>query len=111
MGKKLKFTILITKRSLSEKLVKSLKEKGHNDYFLFYAKGSASSTILEYLGIGETEKDVIIYPGGEKKSIELMEYIKNSEFIKSTLAFRVPVAGISSLKSLEYYLKEETNNE
>ena len=110
-NKKLKLTFLITERSLGNKINKSLKEKGFDKYFLFYAKGSASSTVLEYLGIGESEKEVIIYPSNENDSLKIMECIKNSEYIKNTIIFRVPVSGISSLKSLEYFLKEVEVNE
>lgn len=109
--KKLKFTFLITDRILGDKLNKFLATKGFDKYFSFYAKGSATSSILEYLGIGETEKDVIIYPSNEEDALKIMDYIKNSEFINKTIIFRVPVSGISSLKSLQYFLKEEVTNE
>lgn len=109
--RKLKLNFLITERSLGNKVSKLLKEKGFDKYFLFYAKGSASSNILDYLGIGETEKEVIIYPSNESDALKIMECIKNSEFLKSTILFRVPVSGISSLKSLEYFLKEVSENE
>ena len=109
--KKLKFTFLITERSLGNSISKYLKNKGFDKYFLFYAKGSASSTILEYLGVGETEKEVIVYPSNEKDAEIIMKSIKESEYLKNTIIFRVPVSGISSLKSLEYFLKEEENYE
>ena len=109
--KKLKFTFLITERSLGNKINKFLKEKGFEKYFLFYAKGSANSNILEYLGVGETDKEVIIYPSNEKDACEIMESIKQSDFIKNTIVFRVPVSGISNAKSLEYFLKEVCENE
>ena len=109
--RKLKFTFLITERSSGNLINKYLKEKGFDKYFLFYAKGSASSNILDYLGIGETEKEVIIYPSNEEDAESIMNLIKESEFIKNTIVFRVPIKGISSLKSLEYFLKGETNNE
>lgn len=111
MEKKLKFTFLITERNLGNKINKFLKENGFDKYFLFYAKGSASSTVLEYLGIGETEKEVIIYPSNEKDALSIMNLIKESDFIKDTMVFRIPVSGISSLKSLEYFLKGVSEDE
>ena len=110
-NRKLKFTFFITERNLGNKLNKFLKEKGFDKYFLFYAKGSATSNILDYLGIGETEKEVIIYPSNESDAIKMMDCIRESELLKSTIAFRVPVKGISSLKSLEYLLKGVTVDE
>ena len=109
--KKLKFTFLITERDKATKVTKFLKEKGFDKYFLFYAKGSASSTILEYLGVGESEKEVIIYPSNAKDAFSIMSLIKDSEFIKDTIVFRTPVSGISSLKSLEYFLKGVSDDE
>ena len=105
--KKLKFTFLITDRSLSSKIAKGLKKLDIERSFTFYGKGSAPSAILDYLGIGESEKSVLVYPTSEDDSSKIIEYIKNSEFLKRTIVFVVPVQGISSNKSLKYFLKEE----
>lgn len=102
--RKLKLTFLLMDRGVSKKIVKHLEEKGFNKYFSFYGKGSASSTILEYLGIGETEKNILVYPSGEEESIKLMNAIRQNENLKQIVAFRVPVKGISSLNGLNYYL-------
>lgn len=111
VNKKLKLTVLITERDMAPKITKYLKNVGVDKYFLIYALGSANSSVLDYLGIGETKKDVIIYPCSEDDSSKIMEAIKISEFLKSTIAFRVPIKGISSLDSLKYFLKEADVNE
>jgi len=108
---KLKFNFLIVNREIEKKLIKFLNRKGYNKYFLFYGKGSANSSILEYLGIGETENTILVFPLNEKNSIMLFEDITNSEFIKHTIAFRIPIKGISSKKSLDYFLKEVIKGE
>ena len=105
--KKLKFTIILIKREVSNKVVNFLKSKGLENYFSFYGKGSASSAILDYLGIGESENNVIVYPTSEDESIMIMESLKNSEYLKDIIAFRVPVKGISSMSALKHFLKEE----
>ena len=46
--KKLKLTFLILKREVTNKVTSYLKDAGFNDYFSFYAKGSASIAILDY---------------------------------------------------------------
>ncbi len=109
--KKLKFTFLITDRDEVNKIINYLKEKGIDNYFSFYGKGSASSSLLEYLGIGEVEKDILIYPSNESDACLIMESLKNSDHLKNTIVFRVPVKGISSMKSLNYLLKEEEDDE
>lgn len=109
--KKLKFTFLITNRELGVKITDYLKSKGIENYFSFYGKGSASTAILDYLGIGESEKDIIIYPSNEEDSKLIMESIKNSEYFKNTIAFRVPIKGVSSMNILNHFLKEGKENE
>lgn len=107
MEKKLKFSFVICDRENEKKIIKFLKNSGYDKFFLFYGKGSASNQILEYLGIGESEKVIIIYPTSEKRAIELMEIIKKSEYLKHILVFRSAIKGISSLKSLDYFIKED----
>lgn len=109
--KKLKFTFIILDRNIENKFVKFLKKNGYGDYFLFYAKGSANSALLDYLGIGESEKEVMVFPLSETKAIKLLECIGNSEYLKHVIAFRSPIKGISSKKSLDYFLKEVATNE
>lgn len=109
--KKLKFTFLIVNRDASNKVVNYLSYAGFRDCFSFYGKGSASVAILDYLGIGETENNVIVYPSNEEEALLLMESIRNSEYLKDIIAFRVPVKGISSMNALNYFLREGDSNE
>lgn len=109
--KKLKFTFLIVNRDASNKVVNYLSDAGFRDCFSFYGKGSASVAILDYLGIGETENNVIVYPSNEEEALLLMESIRNSEYLKDIIAFRVPVKGISSMNALNYFLREGDSNE
>lgn len=109
--KKLKFTFLITERNLGVKITAYLKNHGIDKNFLFYAKGSASSALLDYLGIGESEREVIVYPTGEDDAKLIMDSLKNSEYLKRTIVFRVPVKGISNAHFLDYFLREENINE
>ena len=107
----MKFNFIILNRDIENKFIKFMKKNGFDKYFLFYGKGSASSTILEYLGMGETEKVIIVYPSNENDSKKLFDIISSSEYLKHTIAFRSPIKGISSKKSLDYFLKEVAVNE
>ena len=111
VAKKLKFTFLIVKRDASSKVVNYLKNLGLENYFSFYGKGSASVAILDYLGIGERENNVIVYPSSEEDALLIMDGLKNSEYLKDVIAFRVPVKGISSMSVLNHFLKEDAENE
>ena len=109
--RKLKFNILIVKREVESKVIKFLNHNGYSKYFLFYGKGSANSAILEYLGIGETENTILVFPLNETNSLKLFDTISKSEFLKHIIALRLPIKGISSKKSLDYFLKEVVTNE
>jgi hypothetical protein len=106
-NKKLKFTFLIIKREFNGKVLELLKKEGFETSFSFYGKGSASVKILDYLGIGETENNVVIFPTSEEDSIKIMDCVKSSDYLKHIIAFRVPVSGISSMSTLNHFLKEE----
>ena len=65
---------------------------------------------MDYLGIGETENNIIIIPSGEKEASAIIETGKNSEYLKYIIAFVVPVKAISNLEALNYFLRESENN-
>ena len=109
--KKLKFNFMIVNRNVDKKFIKYIAKFGFKEYFLFYGTGSASSAILDYLGIGETENAILVIPASEKSSEKLFKVIGESEYIKDVIAFRVPIKGISSKKSLDYLLKEVVSYE
>ena len=111
VNKKLKLNFIIMNRTIETKFIKFMKKHGFEKYFLFYAKGSASSDILDYLGIGEVEKEILVYPSNEYDSEKLLKMIKESDYLKHCLAFSIPVRGISSKKSLDYFLKEVVSYE
>ena len=104
--KKLKLTFLIIKRDVSLKVTNYLKTFGFDDYFSFYGKGSASTALLDYLGMGQSEYNIVVYPTGEDEAALIMNRIKHSEFLKDVTAFRVPVKAISNMNALNHLLKE-----
>ena len=103
--KKLKLNFIIIDRAFENKVTKFLKKHGFDKYFMFFAKGSATSEILDCLGISENEKVVYVYPSNEKDANKLFQIVRDSEYLKHCLVFRCPVKGISSKKSLDYFLK------
>ena len=84
--KKLKFNFMIVNRNVDKKFIKYIAKYGFREYFFFYGTGSASSAILDYLGMGETEHAIMVIPASEKASLKLFEIIKNSEYLKDVIA-------------------------
>ena len=109
--KKLKLTLMLVKRDMAGKITDFLGSLGYKDYFSTYGKGSASLAILDYLGIGETENALLIYPSNEEDAQTIMNHIRTSEYLKYIIAFRVPVKGISRMTALKHFLKEDVNHE
>ena len=109
--KKLKLTFILVKRDIASKVTDFLGELGYKDYFSVYGKGSASLAILDYLGIGETENALLIYPSNEEDSQTIMNQLRISEYLKYIIAFRVPVKGISNMTALKHFLKESVEHE
>ena len=109
--KKLKLTLMLVKRDIASKITDSLSSLGYKDYFSIYGKGSASLAILDYLGIGETENALLIYPSNEEDAEIIINHIRTSEYLKYIIAFRIPVKGISNMTALKHFLREDVNHE
>jgi hypothetical protein len=41
----------------------------------------------------------------------IIKSLRNSEYLKDVIAFRVPIKGVSSMNALNYFLKEEKESE
>lgn len=100
--KPLKLMITIVDRGKSKKLMSYYKSQNINFSILCFGKGTASSEILDYLGIDEEEKDVfisVIYADDVSKIFaqlkEKMEFHKAGKGI----AFTVPLDSIGGMPS------------
>lgn len=52
--------LLITERGQAQKAMKSLREKGARGGTILFARGTASSSLLAALGLGDSRKEVLI---------------------------------------------------
>jgi len=68
-------------------------------------KGTAKSEILDYLGLGQTEKDVVISVVHENNVRNAMNMLKEKMHLKEPgngIAFSIPISSVDSAFSLEY---------
>ncbi len=73
----IKMTIIITRRGYGEKVISKFKEGEIGFHYVCHGLGTVSSEVLEYLGVGEAEKDVVFSITHEKKVQEIMQSIRD----------------------------------
>ena len=105
-SERLDIIFTIVSRGKGETVVDFLQDKDVLINMICHGKGTATSSMLEMLGLGATEKDVIMSFVKNERSEELLKAIsKKMEFAKpgKGIAFTVPlqsVGGIMAFKLL-----------
>ncbi|HEY8389722.1 MAG TPA: hypothetical protein VIL26_02025 [Clostridia bacterium] len=108
MEEKLKLYMLfiIVDRKKGSKITDMLDDKGLHFHVIFLGRGTANSDILEYLGLGESEKDIIVSVVNDEKVKDIFEELKTRFGIETPaqgVAFTVPVNSIGGLNKLKQY--------
>lgn len=101
MSKESEMQIMITivDRGKAETVAKICKSEDLHINFIALGSGTASSEILDYLGIGETRKDILITPIPKCRVHDIMFDIAYKMQLKnpgSGIIFTIPVTGITS---------------
>jgi len=102
----LKLLILICDRGNGSKAMTLLEDHGATYGLIALGHGTANSDILDCLGIGETEKDVLLCGVPSEKSKELLQYLSDSLHLDMSgrgIAFTVPVSSAGGLKVIEAF--------
>lgn len=112
-SQRLDMIFTIVSRGKGENVVDIIRENGIFQNLVCHGHGTAPSSILDMLGLGATEKDVVISLLRHEHSRELLDNISQKmEFAKPGhgISFVVPlqsVAGIMAFKFLTANLSEE----
>ena len=107
------FVITIVSKGKGETVLDLLRDNGIFQSTICHGRGTAPSSVLEMLGLGATEKDVVICVVKYERSHEILKLIsKKIDFAKPGhgIAFTVPiesVAGIMAFKLLTAEYPEE----
>lgn len=83
-------------------------------HFLCFGLGTASSEILDYLGVGESQKDVVLTLTPQTKIPALLALVSEKMKLKKPghgIAFTLPISGISSIMSQLLTQEERANME
>lgn len=94
--------IIVKNRGKGEKWGAALAEEGITFTLFSFARGTADSKILSYLGLGETEKDVLYCAMPQEKSEEILERLHTEEQLNAPgrgIAFTIPINGYGDAAS------------
>lgn len=100
----IKLLIIITGRNKSRKLIPLLNQHGVRYCNTVRGKGTANKEVLDFLGIGETEKDLIFCLADEAVIDDVLTFLKeNVEFVgnRQGVAFTISLESIASMKAIK----------
>lgn len=95
-----KILITIVNRGMAENVSAFLNRKYPQVSFLAMGEGTASSEIMDLLGLDSAEKDVVLSLVGEHEMQAMLSEISGKKFMKSAgagIAFTIALNGIGSL--------------
>ena len=107
----IKMMVIITGGNKGIKLIHMLKNYGVYYCNLVRGKGTANKEVLDFLGIGETEKDLIFALLDEARIQEVIEFLnRDKEFVggRKGIAFTVSLDSIASMKAIKEICRKES---
>lgn len=105
----IKVLVIITQSMKSNKLISILNEYGVYYCNLIRGKGTANKEVLDFLGIGETEKDILFCLLDENKVGSVLDFLRNDkEFVggRKGIAFTMALDSIASKKAIREIVRE-----
>ncbi len=94
---KISLIIAVVDRRQGERVTKILNYENMSFNFIFLGHGTASSDLLNYLGLGETEKDIVLSSAPEEKVPMLMEKLSREMHLDRPghgVAFTIPISSV-----------------
>lgn len=103
---KLHMLFIIVDRKKGSKITDLLDDKGLHFHLIFLGRGTANSDVLEYLGLGESEKDIIVSLIKEELVEDVFEILKHDFKLENPaygVAFTVPVNSVGGLSTFKQF--------
>lgn len=100
--KMVKAVVAIVDRGKADKIVEVYKRNHIHFHFKFYGTGTANSEILDVLGLGATDKEILISMVPNHLVDTLIDEISNKMQLKKPgkgIIFTLPLSGVSSIVS------------
>ena len=100
----------VVDRKLAKRYLSLYQENGQQVLFLAFGTGTASSEILDYLGLEHAEKTVVFSVLEEEKWISIKKQLQKKLRIDvpgSGIAYITPLSSIGGRKALDYLLAKD----
>lgn len=104
LPKKVKFFVTIVDRGNGEKITAMLRESEIMFSLIALGKGTAKSELLNYLGLGQTDKDIVLSVISEEKIPIIIDNLRERFNLKEPgngIAFSIPISSVDSAVALE----------
>ena len=111
--KSIKLLFMIVEREKGERISEFLKELGHYFSFHFYGKGTASSNVLTWLGLDDSERDIVMTPLSADCIEEVLEKLTEEFHLNepgSGIAFSIRLTSIAGMNTLQFLTTPEEGN-
>lgn len=107
--KKIKMLTVILDKGKGKRVIKFLQEKLACRQFATLGYGTANKAMFDYLGLGQTSKDIVFALIQDDIAPDIMQML-NEEFElyrpNTGLAFTIPLESVASMSVLQYILGE-----
>lgn len=103
-------TTTIVDRKIAKRYYDLYEESGKHVLFVSYGVGTASSEILDYLGLEHTEKTIMFFVSAQAEWLDIKKQLERKLHIDapgSGIAFTVPLSSIGGMKALQYLLETQ----
>ncbi|WP_313339259.1 hypothetical protein [Sedimentibacter sp.] len=104
LPKNIKLFVTIVNRGYGEKIAEMLRENEIMFNIIALGKGTAKSEILNYLGLGQTDKDIVLSVVQEDKIPIIINNLREKFNLKEPgngIAFSIPISSVDSAAALE----------
>jgi nitrogen regulatory protein PII len=105
LPKKIKLLITIVDRGNGEKIAELLRENNVIYNMILLGNGTAKSEILDYLGLGRTEKDIVLSVVNDEDIDNILKNFNekmNMSEPGNGVAFTIPISSVDSSMALEF---------
>ncbi len=104
-GKKFEVVVTIVERGKGSRVTEIFNEEGFYNNIICLGKGTATSEILDYLGLGETEKDVVISTVLQESHHDLLGKLEQKMNLNKPgngIAFTVSIKSVGGQAALQF---------
>lgn len=104
-GKRILMLCTIVNRGKGDKVVEYLQSEGITFNFVSLGRGTASSELLDYLGLGETKKEIVVSTIYKEDRSKLLKGLEEKITLRDPgkgIAFTISIGSVSGPKTLKY---------